>query len=79
MPQYLSKQNDDIKQPGTMWKYQGNYVEIIEWNGGLVRVKVRDEPNVQPFLVGPEQLTEVTTQEFREYVRKHTGLEHFPS
>ena len=48
------------KNPGTIWKYLGNEVRIISWNGCLVYVQVVDEIGLtRPFLVAPHELVAI--------------------
>lgn len=58
---------------GKMMKYQGNLVTVIEDNGTpLIRVKLlEDLIKPEPFLVAPKNLSEVSTEEFRNYVRRN--------
>lgn len=62
---------DEKYTKGSLWKYQGNYVIVIERNGVLIRV--RDEHETSPnFLINPEKLVAVTVEEFRNWIRRRS-------
>ena len=53
------------KSAGTFWNVHGELVELMEWNGCLVRVRSIEQQSTRPWLVSPEILQPVSEEEVR--------------